>query len=202
MLELFGVVILAIVVWIVVRNMKVSRKIKQFFEAAKKGDVSTLTKILDSGFNVNATLNGYTALMVAFINGHDKIIRTLLDKGIDVNIKDNEENTALICATLFNNIEGAKLILDKGVNVNEKNMHGATPLMLAAIAGYDDMVKLLLDNGADQTMTNLNDNRKNALIYAIENKHTDVVKLLINDGADVNCTDYEDNSALFYAVVK
>lgn len=188
MLKFFGVVILAIVAWIVVRKVKSTGKdsqisslvgggeLKQLFEAAQKGDASSLTKVLNTGFDVDARLFGKTALMVALDNGQSQIAKILLDKGIDVNIKDNKGLTALMYAGMNDNIEVAKLLLDKGADVNIKNNYSETALMHALIKENIEIVKLLLDRGAN---INVRDkNGKSALMYATEFKDKKLVELL------------------------
>jgi len=71
-----------------------------------------------------------------------------LDNGIDINIKDNNENTALIIASYKENIEIVKSLLDHGAGVNIKNNKGYTALILASYKGNIGIVDLLKSHGA------------------------------------------------------
>jgi ankyrin repeat protein len=94
-------------------------------------DVNRVRASLDQGANVNAKdkyNSGYTALMSAAMNGLTDVAKVLLDKGADVNIKDNYGGTALEYAALYGYADIVKLLLEKGANVNEKYSDGETIL--------------------------------------------------------------------------
>lgn len=123
-------------------------------------DVNRVRASLDQGANVNAKdedKSGYTALMSAAMNGLTDVAKVLLDKGADVNIKDNYGGTALEYAALFGNADIVKLLLEKGANVNEKYSNGRTILdEVNKLIGedksnkekYEEVVRILKDAGA------------------------------------------------------
>jgi ankyrin repeat protein len=58
-------------------------------EAARKGDVAALKKVLDEGVDVNTKFRyDRTALSFAADRGHVDVVKLLLDRGADPNIKD------------------------------------------------------------------------------------------------------------------
>ena len=66
-------------------------------EAAAKGRLESLEKLLEAGGQVNARdKNGQTALMDAARAGHVEVVETLLSTGADVNAKNGEGQTAYI----------------------------------------------------------------------------------------------------------
>ena len=95
--------------------------------------------LLHKGFNsANVTGNGgHTALMWAVYKNHNSIVKLLLDQpAVDVNLKNDHGETALICAAkdMCNNAEGAKmLLLHKNISVsaNTTDRDGYTALMRA-----------------------------------------------------------------------
>lgn len=92
--------------------------------------------------------------------------------------------SALILATVYNNLNVVKVLCDIGVDVNYHNGPNNFPALLhAAERGHYDIVKVLCDNGA-----NINYNYKNycPLYFAVDNNHGDIVKILCNKGADIN----------------
>ena len=91
-------------------------------ELARGGDVN------------NKDPNGLTALMYAVIEGHNPIIKLLLERpAVKTNEKDNLGYTALHWAVWGNNAEGARmLLLHPGFNsANSTTNNGETALMLA-----------------------------------------------------------------------
>lgn len=71
-------------------------QIDHLMEAAGKGDVDAVRKLLEKGASVNARgADGRTALMEAAYGGHKDIVRLLLDKGADVKAKKDDGADAL-----------------------------------------------------------------------------------------------------------
>jgi ankyrin repeat protein/outer membrane protein assembly factor BamB len=86
-------------------------------------------------------------------------VKKLLDKGVDVNVRNDDGNTALIEAVNDGNVELVKMLLQAGANPNLKNDSGtALHLILnpyyAKVKG--EIIKLLLDAGADFNLKNVN----------------------------------------------
>ena len=90
--------------------------------AAEKGDIKEVERLLSSGADVNDGLPGITALHYAAARGHADVAKLLIDKGADVNAKV-QVYTPLLYA-----------VLDEGRDVNE---------------GRNVVAKLLIDKGAD-----------------------------------------------------
>ena len=58
-------------------------------EAARKGDVAAVRKLLDEGVDVNTKFRyNRTALSFAADRGHVDVVKLLLERGADVNVKD------------------------------------------------------------------------------------------------------------------
>jgi ankyrin repeat protein len=85
--------------------------------AAENGNVSLVKWILDKGADVNAMVDGYTALMLASKQGNTKIVKLLLDEGADVNAMVDGD-TALRLASKQGNTKIVKLLLKAGADFN------------------------------------------------------------------------------------
>jgi len=109
-------------------------------------------------------------------------IKKLILSGADMNIQDDNGNTALIKALDSDYVDIAKLLIAAGTaDVNIQNKTGNTALIWAAIKGYKEIVKLLIKSGADVNIKN--NFGDTALIWARRNRYTNIVALLIASGA-------------------
>lgn len=78
--------------------------------AISKGEIETVKKFIEYGTNVNEKLNGMTPLMYAARYNKVEIIKYLLLKGADRNIKDSQGFTALKHAELSNAYEAIAIL--------------------------------------------------------------------------------------------
>ncbi len=73
--------------------------IREWLEAAERGDLARLTERLDRGIDINTTSKGgTTALMLAAYAGHVEAVRWLLDRGADLHAVGRDGLTPLAWA--------------------------------------------------------------------------------------------------------
>ena len=97
-------------------------------------------------------------------NGEKKDVKELIDMGADVNQKDKDGWTALMCASYRGCKEVVELLIEKGADVNAKTNGGKTALMEASAYGDKEIIELLIQNGAD--VNQKNNNGQNAMMLA------------------------------------
>ena len=90
-----------------------------------------------------------TSIHEAAYEGNIEAVKQHLAAGVDVNAKNDSENTPLHRAALKGHKEVAELLLAEGADVNAKNKRYMTPLHLAARSGRKEIVELLITAGAD-----------------------------------------------------
>jgi ankyrin repeat protein len=163
-------------------------------QAIRKNDLASLKSGLAKGAAVDTRdQRGTTLLMHAAAVGSPEAVKLLLDKGADVNARNELEATPLILAA--GSVEKARMLVEKGAGVNAQSKLGRTPLIIAAgCDGCAPTVKLLLDKGADP---NAKDKRGNiALVAAATADNMDSVKLLLAKGAGADVPDGQGYTAL------
>ena len=126
----------------------------------KCGEPDTTSKdvemLLDKGANVNAQLyEGASALSMACTVLNEDVVRTLILRGANVNLKDSEGYTPLHEIARYG--DGAhkeqqeivsaitNLLIENGANVNAKNDQGQTPLEL--VRHNKELASLLKSHG-------------------------------------------------------
>ena len=85
----------------------------------------------------------------AALNGQLEMVKDLLGKGLNVNLKDQDGRTPLMYASFNGYVEIIQLLIDNGAQVNVFDSYGRTPLMMASSGPYPEAVKILLDHKAD-----------------------------------------------------
>lgn len=88
--------------------------------AISKGEIETVKQFIESGTKVNKKLNGLTPLMHAARYNKVEIIKYLLQKGADRDIKDNQGLTAMNYAELSNAYEAITVLKLSSVDVQVK----------------------------------------------------------------------------------
>ncbi|KAK3955167.1 ankyrin repeat-containing domain protein [Pseudoneurospora amorphoporcata] len=139
----------------------------------------------------------WTLLCLAAGNGHETVVKLLLDTG-KVNLHREELQTALWLAAQKGYKGIVQMLLDTGkVNVGAKDEDGQTALHRAAITGHEVVVQLLFDTvEVDLHSTEL----QKVLHWAAENGQEAVVKLLLDSGkVDVGAKDENGQTALHMA---
>jgi ankyrin repeat protein len=145
-----------------------------FFAAARKGDVAAVKAFLDKGIDVNAkTHYGATALAYACDKGHTELVKLLLERGADPNVRDTFYNaTPMSWAAPKGYTEIVKSLIEKGAK--EKG----DALDVGVEKGSVELVKLVLDKGDVPAST-----LTKALSKAEAAKQAEIVDLLKKAGA-------------------
>ncbi|KAL8855435.1 MAG: hypothetical protein Q9178_007924 [Gyalolechia marmorata] len=157
------------------------------YYAAFLGLEDPVRLLLASSVDINAYGGRYgTALIAAASQGHESIVKLLLDHGAEVDAEGSSVfSTALSASSYFGYRSIAALLLDKGATPDLRRHNDDTALELACEGGHKAIVELLIDRGSDVNLRRAG-GYGFPLSAASERGFYDIVCLLLQKGADVN----------------
>jgi len=146
-------------------------------------------------------------------------VKSLIEKGADINAKDTSGQTPLHYAVEYDRKDVVELLIANRADVNAKNNEGRTALEIAMIRLRPQIAKLLANNGADISSIHLaafvgNLEKVKAFFQRIidinaQDSHgrtplhyaaaADVAEFLIFNGADIHAEDKEGETPLHTA---
>jgi ankyrin repeat protein len=167
-------------------------------------NVSLLAALLPSERDVDFSVYASETPHI-LLRGNNTATTFLLSKGVSVDLKDHNGQSALMLETREYTTDPTKmnLLLTHGANVNLQDKYGQSALMLETSKYTPDPTKmdLLLTHGAN---VNLQDkNQKTALMLETSKTNADlqIMTLLLDHGADVNLQDKDGKTALSRAIL-
>ncbi len=84
----------------------------------------------------------------------ETVLKYIDEMGVDINLKDKNNNTMLINASMMGHVELAKILLEKGANPNVINKNQTSALTWASTFNNLALVKSLLKHDADVSVVN------------------------------------------------
>jgi hypothetical protein len=115
-------------------------------------------------------------VMLASLNGHDRTVELLLERGADVNAQGGHYGNALQAACFGGHDKIVHILLERGADVNAQGGHYGNALQAACFGGHDKIAQMLLERGADVNAQG--GEYGNALQAARRGGYNHIVKLL------------------------
>lgn len=162
-------------------------------DAAARGDVSEVERLLAGGADVNASCGPWheTALDLAIFKGQTATVRVLLEQGAEASPE------SLHNAAMRRDPELVRMLLEHGESAAATGPGGTPLIWNAAFSGNAETVKLLLSAGADPNARNTDGTTP--LHRAAASGDAALVQALIAGGAEVNARDARGRTPLLMA---
>lgn len=141
-------------------------------------------------------------LLDAAMRGNLERVQDCLDRGADLEVKDQYDwvplllTTPLVWAAYGGHTEVVRLLLDRGADIEANDKDGDTAVMWAVRNGETEVVRLLLERGANLEIQS----DGMPLIWSSSLGYTEIVRLLLDRGADLELVDNEGLDAEAWAI--
>ena len=163
---------------------------KALFEAAEKGDLADMRRLLSAGADPAARFRqGMQALHGAALKGSEDGVRLLLARGVRPDVRTDADLQPLIFAALGGSVATYKVLAEAGARADAPNRMRITPLHAAASDGGVEMVRYLISQKLD--LEAMDGDGERPLAFAAAHRNVASVKALLAAGAhpDVRRTD-------------
>lgn len=167
-------------------------KKQRLLDHLKNNDLIAMKAELDQtpaiGFDIDDMVdNKWNLLYHACHLGLHEIVKYLIvDRGACINMFENGETPLMVACNSSADSEDVlqvvkTLILDSTI-ISVGDAYGVTPLMYASGKGHVGVVKHLLS--LNDAVNVIDNERKNALFYAVESKNLEIARMLIGANID------------------
>ena len=129
--------------------------------------------------------------------GNLDIVKSIVNIGININKKDRNGLSALMCSCKENQLNIVRYLLSLDVCIDDVSLNKETALMYAINNDFD-IVRELIEHKANINLSN--SKGETPLMMAIVKKDVNLVKYLLKHGADVSAKDLEGRGIINYAI--
>ena len=146
--------------------------------------LETLECLLSNGANpLLKNENGRNVLFISAQYGCTDVILRLLSFGVDIDSRDDEGHTSLMCAAALAKSQAVNCFLEKGADPTLTASNGWSLLHFACQGGNTTIIETFLSRGLD---VNIKDTYRGLtpLAVSILYKKLDAIKYLLQKGAD------------------
>lgn len=169
-------------------NQRNNKHMSPLYSALKEKSPRTkmINYLIKEGANINQIRKlGWSPLTLAISKGQLEVVKTMMDYHPNFKIKDMKGWSVFMHITndYFqakdqDQAEIGRILLLHGADIETRTHSGLTPLMNAAENGKFAVVKMLVESGADIYATNIEQQNKKPLDYAIKNGHSEIATYL------------------------
>ena len=193
-------------------TLPTSEDLTPLYIASHLGLFEVVTQLVNDGGDVNEPPKHSYALAAAVTEGHENIVRVLLEKGAGIYFQlGSAYHEVLVLAAREGRETIVRLLIDNGADVNVRSTDIYKNALTAAIASKNTgIVRILLDHGADVNIkggywgsplirsVSGTPVTLSASDDGVEN-HETVATMLLDYGADINLCHKERGTALTQA---
>ncbi|WP_430812513.1 MULTISPECIES: ankyrin repeat domain-containing protein [unclassified Carboxylicivirga] len=170
----------------------------QFFANEKKANAEKKVNDHEQVAHDQGNTTSLPAYFQAALNGDLDGLKSAIEQGVDVNVKDENAHTALMLSAYNGHHHVMAYLIEKEAQIDAVDGVQRTALMFACTGPFLEAVELLINAGAEVNAVDSHESWTPAMMAAAEGQ-LDVLKLLVKHGADLSMVDVDGESSLDFA---
>lgn len=186
-------------------NLTQEEKNEQFREAIILEDIKKAEELRLSGADINTvTEKGNSSLFLAVNKNKKKSFAYLIDRGINLNLLDSNNENILMHLIRHNKKQFIDYLLEKAgnkIDFEQSNQYGANSLIYTALFNDTETLKKLFEINPHINIHAKTEQKNTALLIFAGNYNKEAVKLLLDNGANINDVDYYGKNVLINAIM-
>lgn len=136
---------------------------------------------------------------MASLYGHTEIVKYLIEAGANLELTNEQGNTAVMAATYKNHPTTVRELILAGASPNVYNIDRVHPVVLAARSNFFKVLRELLKGGGEVNVVDKFNN--SPLSLCAKSGHMDCVNQLLKRGANLEVVDTTGQTALHHTYV-
>lgn len=185
--------------------------------STKNSDTKIMKYLLKHGADINKSgMNGSALFFALSTNTPDNYIKMsknikiadyLISKGINLNLTNDDKESALISALSFGNTQAFKYLIKKGADINQRNKEGQN-ILFYLIQSYNsecekcsltlELMQYAIDNKID--INSPDKHIRTPLHIAVLFQRNKLIKILVENGASLNIKDSRGETPLYFSI--
>jgi hypothetical protein len=174
------------------------------FEAAEKGDVGAINRLLIAGVKVDLRDEmRRTPLLVTVEHARFEAFKVLIEEGADINAQASNQDTPWLLAGALGRADMLRLMIPRKPDLSIRNRFGGNALIPACERGHVETVRLLLSE-TQIPVDHVNSLGWTCLLEVVilgdgGPRHVEIAKMALAAGADPNRADRKGVTPLVHA---
>lgn len=175
--------------------------IPPLFITASIGFLGLVRTLLELGHDANERCALGTALETAAAQGHDTVLRTLLENGADPNLLGRDDYPPLQAAARFGTLESVKALIDSGADIHDERGSFKSSLIAACMSGNfksspGESAEFLLDKGVNVHLTSKEHGNALHVTCAQPRANIALISKLVSRGVEIDARGGKYGTAL------